>query len=494
MHDSLGAARLSMDCCFRSGELIVMPREGGADSLRAAVRQRTDRELEVIYNVEQVLDHYRRAEDWHLPQKREPVTFRAFPFVMRVPQGEELQFAQLYQEIPEVAVAVPNFHVEPAQLPIDLNREVIDDAIAQTLAIPPTSACGSGVCVAVLDTGIDLTAAPWIGLDSRQYDTHRPRDPATGFVPYDNDGHGTVVASLISGVAPGARVVSVKVMDSAGNLMGVVAGLYVTESEVRPDIYNLSLGVRCDIERCQHCKKTTRTPHLVWQVGQLLSSFAKHSLPDRQEPLLIAAAGNGTGDLMVPASLPPVLAVGALDRRLGKAPSFSRYGRIPPDRFIVAPGASDSDATCFAMRSRGEFGPRRFFGTSFSTALVSGLAARYMCKICGLGFTGRSAVWECLNQSADRSFPGYRRDEHGFGFARYAPEVAAAVARGLGGRANRRHSFSALPAAYTLAEVEDAVRSRAYTIWEQRGRPSNGAAENWLAAKRELEVPEELEI
>ena len=101
----------------------------------------------------------------------------------------------------------------------------------------------------VIDSGIDLTH-PDLNVD-----TARSRSFLGGTTtPGDQNGHGTHVAGTIAaydntigviGVAPGARVVAVRVLDrrGSGSNSGVIAGVdYVAQFGRPGDVANMSLG------------------------------------------------------------------------------------------------------------------------------------------------------------------------------------------------------------------------------------------------------------
>jgi len=100
----------------------------------------------------------------------------------------------------------------------------------------------------IIDTGIDLTH-PDLNVSQTDNVSFVPGDTS----PNDANGHGTHVAGIIGaknnnigvvGVAAGARVVSIRVLDASGNGRDsdVIAGLDYVVSKNRPgDVINLSL-------------------------------------------------------------------------------------------------------------------------------------------------------------------------------------------------------------------------------------------------------------
>lgn len=101
----------------------------------------------------------------------------------------------------------------------------------------------------VIDTGIDLTH-PDLNADAARSRSFL----GTTTTPQDQNGHGTHVAGTIAaydngigviGVAPGARVVAVRVLDrrGSGSNSGVIAGVdYVAANGAPGDVANMSLG------------------------------------------------------------------------------------------------------------------------------------------------------------------------------------------------------------------------------------------------------------
>lgn len=109
-------------------------------------------------------------------------------------------------------------------------------------------AAGTFATAWVIDSGVQLNH-PDLNVDSA-----RSRSFVTDTSPADGNGHGTHVAGTIAainntigviGVAPGATVVSVRVLDrrGSGSNAGVIAGVeYVAANGRAGDVANMSLG------------------------------------------------------------------------------------------------------------------------------------------------------------------------------------------------------------------------------------------------------------
>jgi serine protease AprX len=250
---------------------------------------------------------------------------------------------------------------------------------------------GAGVDVALVDSGVLGVAA----LDGPAKLVRGPDFSEDAFDPdlrgLDAFGHGSHMAGVIAGndpatgfmgIAPGARVVSVKVAGADGvtSLVRVLLALdWVRRNRssngLNIRVLNLSFGV--DARRSYVREPLAYAAEQLWNRGVAV----------------VAAAGNkadGTGSLDLPAADPFLIAVGATDTHYTAdtgddtvADFSSRDAIRPPD--IVAPGTDVISLRVPGSTLDAEFAGARigegFFrgsGTSQATAVVSGLVARLL--------------------------------------------------------------------------------------------------------------------
>ncbi|MDQ8707880.1 S8 family serine peptidase [Streptomyces sp. LHD-70] len=214
---------------------------------------------------------------------------------------------------------------------------------------------GKGVTVAVLDTGVDPTAAEIRGRVLKGKDFYNsPPDAGR-----DTNGHGTNMAISIAGsgaqgglkgLAPDARILPVTVLKdkvSIGAGKAAAKGIrYAADSDAR--IINLSMG--------GHAHGTDRAAE---------EAAVKYAL--KKGKLVFASTGNdGEDRVEFPAAIPGVVAVGAVGTN-GKVSKFSNTGR---QVVLAAPG---EETPLHCTESEGEYCEGR--GTSVATALASASAA-----------------------------------------------------------------------------------------------------------------------
>lgn len=198
---------------------------------------------------------------------------------------------------------------------------------------------GAGVNVAIIDTGIDYNHPDLKDQYAGGYNFVAVPNTAD---PKDDAGHGTHVAGIIAaednilgvvGVAPNAKIWSVKVLDSTGSggTPAINAGInWVIAKKVEIGgnwIINMSLGI-CSDPSNTDC--ATAPPQSMVNACQKASDAGI---------LIIAASGNDSTagapkPVGYPASFSTVIAIGAVDSTNTIA-DFSNQG---PELALVAPG------------------------------------------------------------------------------------------------------------------------------------------------------------
>ena len=224
---------------------------------------------------------------------------------------------------------------------------------------------GSGVTVAVIDTGIDTDHPEFAGrISEYSYNATQDKivkDWLTEDGSYDwslvedEQGHGTAVTGVLAanmnsgsvvGVAPNVTILTIKAecdaMGAFKRTSDLVFGLYYAiERDVQ--IVNMSFGV---------------------YINNYFAEAAQ--LAYDSDVICVASAGNdATASLCYPAADEHVIGVGALGEEWTLA-GYSNYGE---NSDLVAPGST------YTTLAGGSYGTMR--GTSFSAPLISGALALY---------------------------------------------------------------------------------------------------------------------
>ncbi|MFF0474469.1 S8 family serine peptidase [Streptomyces sp. NPDC004284] len=222
--------------------------------------------------------------------------------------------------IPESQVAAlradPNVKAVAPDLPVHATQQVLPTGVDRIQADVSSTAAGNGsggvdAAVAILDTGIDTG--------------HRDLNVVGGyncmnpFLPNsyrDNNGHGTHVAGTVAardngddvvGVAPGARLYSVKVLgaNGSGSTSNIICGLnWLANNAARYGIKVANMSLGGDGADDGNCGNSNQDP---WH--QAICNVVKN-----KGVTLVAAAGNSTDDIANhrPASYDEVLTVTAM--------------------------------------------------------------------------------------------------------------------------------------------------------------------------------------
>lgn len=256
--------------------------------------------------------------------------------------------------------------------------------IPRSDSVGMATAVGSGgnvdVDVAVIDTGIDLNYTSELNISTG-------KNCVGSGNPQDGDGHGTHVAGTIGakdngngvvGVAPGARLHPVKVLDNSGNgtWSQVTCGLDWVRQQGNIEVANMSLGGGGSDSTCNGVRNgIADTLHEA--VCDLVASGTT----------VVVAAGNDGKNAanFVPSAYDEVITVSALAdynglpgggakstcASFGSDDSLANFSNYGSDVDIIAPGV------CILSTWKGG-GTRTISGTSMATPHVTGAAADYL--------------------------------------------------------------------------------------------------------------------
>jgi len=241
---------------------------------------------------------------------------------------------------------------------------------------------GEGVTIAVLDTGIDTTHQDLRGATLPGYNAVH-KAPSGNI---DTSGHGTGIATLIAGRGHGAN----------DGLLGVAPRSKVMAVMPIEDPVFAADGIRWAVA---HGAKVINMSFELSVDGDAMEKAVNEAIA--ADVVIVAAAGNEHQAVGMPAALPGVLAVGAVDKT-GKVADFSNYGK---ELGIVAYGTKIP-----AARPHNQYTVVK--GTSDSSALVSGVAALIRARYPDM--SAAEVVDRLTRTATDRGAKG-RDDYYGYG-------------------------------------------------------------------------------
>lgn len=250
-------------------------------------------------------------------------------------------------------------------LPTGIDRA---DADKSPTVLAGNQAGNTDVDIAIIDTGIDLSHPDLNVINGKTF-------VAGTKTAKDDNGHGTHVAGTaaakddangVVGMAPGARLWAVKVLDrnGSGSLSNVIKGIdYVTQNAALIEVANMSLGCECTSSSM---------------------NTAIHNSVAAGVTYVVAAGNSGkNASTFSPANHPDVIAVSAIVDTDGKGgglgsstsygaddtfASFSNYGSVVD---MAAPGVK-----IYSTYKGGSYATMS--GTSMASPHVAGAAAVFM--------------------------------------------------------------------------------------------------------------------
>lgn len=238
----------------------------------------------------------------------------------------------------------------------------------------PQSQTSINAGIAIIDTGIDLSH-PALNVYKQ-----------ISFVPgtttgNDDNGHGTAVAGIaaardssfgVVGIAPGARLWAVKVLDSTGtgSISTIIKGIdYVTQNAKQIDAANLSFGCQCSSSALDAAINSSIAAGVTY----------------------VVAAGNSGQDVSLwsPASNPNVISVAAIADSDGKCGGLGPPTPYGPDDSLASFSNFGSKVTIVAP---GVDIYTTYMGSSYATLSGTSIAAPFV--------TGAAALYHSLHPAA----------------------------------------------------------------------------------------------
>jgi hypothetical protein len=316
---------------------------------------------------------------------------------------------------------------------------------------------GSGVTVAVLSDGINAAQADLSGSVTAGPDYTNSAETTTTYVGLQGTpiasliaghGHGTSHTSGIVGVAPSARILSVRVtLDitdpalasstiAAGMPDAIAAGIrYAVRHGAKVIDLPLDPGEPGATAANAPTPSTTTPPGtatLSDAAGGSSAEKAAIAYALSKKVVLVAPAGDdgaGTDATNYPAAYPGVISVGAFDRKFVKAPFSSHQPYVT----LTAAGSGVEAATAGG-------GYTAVSSTAAASAMVSGMAALIVARYPGLS---PAQVTHALTSSTLFRRPGGMKVGSGHGTANAQRALAAAAA--LAAPPDERSGAGALP-------------------------------------------------
>jgi len=271
---------------------------------------------------------------------------------------------------------------------------------------PPSNTTGAGILVAIVDTGIDLDHPEFAGRIAAGGTCFGGSAACPGLAAQgdDNQGHGTHVAGIVAaaangmgntGVAPGASLLPVKVLDAtgSGSYSAVASGIsYAASKGAR--VINMSLGGSSpSTTLLAPLQQAAPTAVIVAAAGNSGNAFAPGY------PAAYATQAGVVGSMIIVGSVGSNNVISSFSQTPGTGGCVASGGKTTcfKDVFLVAPGQA-----IYSTYMGG--GYATMSGTSMATPYVSGVAARVLGAAPYL--TSKQVVSILFESATDLGAPG----------------------------------------------------------------------------------------
>lgn len=237
--------------------------------------------------------------------------------------------------------------------------------------------CGRGIVTAILDTGVNMHP-DLKGRIIGWKDMVKHREES-----YDDNGHGTHIAGIIAGsgfcsngiyagIAPESKIVSIKVLDFAGNgkIDDVIEGIrFVLEMQEKWNIriVNISMGTKRHEGR-EDEEELLKWVERMWDAGMIVITASGNFGPDY-------------GSVTIPGASKKVITVGACDAAYNKRrPNPNFYsGCGPTEECVIKPDICAPGNRIYSCNFRYPHRSTKPYiaktGTSMATPVIVGATA-----------------------------------------------------------------------------------------------------------------------
>jgi serine protease AprX len=297
----------------------------------------------------------------------------------------------------------PNFRVPMMPGSQSVSSAQLQTTYDETLGVTPLwkyGVTGTGVGVAVIDTGVDGALPDFAGTNGQSRVIVSAVDNADAKTATDGYGHGTDVAGIIAGngdnrpgsdplhgqyvgVAPNANLISLKVSDESGNttVLDVIYALqFAVEHQAQYNIRVVNLSLDSATPQSYKTDPLDAAVEATWLHGIVVVAAAGNR-------------GNTPGAVQYsPANDPYVITVGGVDENGSANPSgdtiaswssqgTTQDGFQKPDVYapgahivsVLAPGSVFDTSSCGCLVGNGQY--IQTSGTSMAAPAISGLVA-----------------------------------------------------------------------------------------------------------------------